>query len=213
MFTGLVEEIGSIVTIRDIGGGRRIRIQCRKILEDIAIDDSICINGACLTVVQVGPKFFEADAVSETVARTTIKSMKTGDWVNLERALQLSDRLGGHWIQGHVDGTGRISGFNQLPNNTLLSVEILPELEKYVISKGSIAVDGISLTVANLEANQVTVAVIPHTIESTTLQYRRVNDIVNIEVDLIGKYVYKFLERMDNPSKLSLNWLKEQGFA
>lgn len=213
MFTGLVEEIGSLIQSREIGSGRRLKIHCSKILEDVAIDDSIAVSGACLTVVAVGDNFFEADAVAETIKRTNLKLLKAGDKVNLERALRPSDRLGGHFMQGHVDGTGQIVHFKHESNNTLLTVQISPELEKFVIPKGSITIDGISLTIAALEGTRVTLAIIPHTVQQTTLQYRRAGHIVNIEVDLIGKYIYKFFEKGHGTSKLSVDWLKEQGFA
>jgi riboflavin synthase len=213
MFTGIIEEIGRISNIYAVGNGLRLIIGCEKILTDIKIDQSISVNGVCLTVVKVASNAFEADAVAETVQRSNLDSLKRGDLVNLERALRLSDRLGGHLVMGHIDGPGTIKNLNILPNNILLTVQISRESAKFVIPKGSIALEGISLTVAQLNHESVTAAIIPHTFENTNLKYKKVGDVLNVEVDMIGKYLYKFLPLQADSNKITENWLREQGFV
>jgi riboflavin synthase len=213
MFTGLIEEIGAIQNIQRVASGLRLKIQCRKILDDLAVDDSVSVNGVCLTVVQFDAATFQADAVAETVARTNLRKLSPGSRVNLERALRLSDRLGGHLVQGHVDGTGVISRFDRLPNNTLLTVKAPAELMQFMIPKGSIAIDGVSLTIADLTESLVTIAVIPHTLEKTILNTGAVGDEVNLEVDLIGKYISRFVNLNRDKNDLTIDKLKNYGFA
>ncbi len=213
MFTGIIEEVGKISNIYSVGNGLRLNIGCEKILTDVKIDQSISVNGVCLTVVKVASNAFEADAVAETVQRSNLKSLKQGDLVNLERALKLSDRLSGHLVMGHIDGPGALKILNILPNNILLTVQISSELAKFVIPKGSIALEGISLTVAKLNHERVTAAIIPHTFENTNLKYKKVGDVLNVEVDMIGKYLYKFLPLQADSNKITGNWLREQGFV
>jgi len=213
MFTGLIEEIGTIENIRQIGSGVRLCIRCAKVLDDLKIDDSICVNGTCLTVVKVEPEYFEADAVAETISRTNLRFLRNGALANLERALRLADRLGGHLVQGHVDGTGKIIQFQKQTNDNVLVIEIPAELTPYVIQKGSIAIDGVSLTIAGVQDKYITLAIIPHTLEQTTLKLKNAGDFVNIEVDLIGKYIYKFVQPFKQPEKLTMNWLTELGYS
>lgn len=213
MFTGLVEEIGTIQKIQQNAAGLRLQIQCREILNDLAVDDSVCVNGVCLTVVSFDQTSFQADAVAETVARTNLKKLKNGSQVNLERALRLSDRLGGHLVQGHVDATGMITRFERLPNNTQLTIKTPPDLTPFMISKGSITINGVSLTIAHLTGSIVTVAVIPHTLNRTILSNCTVGEEVNIEVDLIGKYVAQFMKTMQGEGKITIEHLKLHGFA
>ncbi|CAN5574772.1 riboflavin synthase [soil metagenome] len=184
MFTGLVEELGHVIS-RD---GGRLRIGADLVLEDAKVGDSTSVNGCCLTVVDLGPGWWEADAVEETLARTTLGDLAPGDPVNLERPVRLADRLGGHLVQGHVDAVGEV--VRPAPD---LSVRMSPELVRYVVEKGLIAVDGISLTVVQSRADGFTVAVIPHTAEVTTLGWRQPGDRVNLEVDVIAKYAEKLL--------------------
>jgi riboflavin synthase len=184
MFTGLVEELGSVVSF----DGGRLRIAASTVLEDAKIGDSIAVSGCCLTVVALGPGWWEADVVDESVRRTTLGSLAPGDPVNLERPLRAGDRLGGHIVQGHVDGVGEIDA--GCPD---LAVRLPADLGRYVVEKGSIAIDGVSLTVVHIVADRVTVAVIPHTAEVTTLGSKQPGDRVNLEVDIMAKHAEKLL--------------------
>ncbi|MCI0513097.1 riboflavin synthase [candidate division KSB1 bacterium] len=212
MFTGLVEEIGIVRSLQGTGHGLRISINCQQILSDLKIDQSVNVNGACLTVVQTGHGFFDADVVHETVAMTTLKFLKTGAAVNLERALQLNARLGGHLVSGHVDGIGQIVEFQKSAYDGRLSVELPSELAAFIIPKGSVALDGISLTVAKITGTHLTTAIIPHSLENTTLKHRHIGDWLNIEVDLIGKYVFRRLEKSAGTTQITEKWLQELGF-
>jgi riboflavin synthase len=184
MFTGIVEELGTVAA-RD---GGRFRFAARLVVEDAKVGDSIAVDGCCLTVTDVGDGWWEADAVAETLARTTLGDRHPGDAVNLERPVRLADRLGGHLVQGHVDAVGTIVA--PAPG---LCVSLPPALARYVVEKGSIAVDGCSLTVVDADADRFTVAVIPHTADVTTLGRKQVGDRVNLEVDLVAKYVERLL--------------------
>ena len=212
MFTGISEEIGTVLNSIAIAGGRLFRISCRLSLEDLAPNDSISVNGVCLTATNVEKTAFEATTTEETLQRSTLKDNKTGDRVNLERAMRLSDRLGGHLVQGHVDGVGKIVSVTARGKGRLIKIEIPRYLSKYIIEKGSIAVDGISLTIAELEGNVVTVSVIPHTLENTTLQFSRSGMKVNIEVDYIGKYVERFIQHQDRGTKMDEQRLRSMGY-
>ena len=213
MFTGLIEEIGQVKNIKSISGGISLNIAAKKIMNDIKIDDSVACNGVCLTVTSVGNNHFQADAVGATLEKTTLKSIRKGQQLNLERAVRLTDRLGGHLVQGHVNGIGSISQINKLGENFYLEVVIPENLKKYVIDEGSIAIDGISLTIAKLMNNHVGVSVIPHTWENTTLTYKRIGDSVNIETDLIAKYVEKLLTGgKDDENIFSDRWFKKLGY-
>ena len=184
MFTGIVEELG---TVRRIEGGR-VQIGTVAVIEGAAIGDSIAINGCCLTVVGLGPHWFDADITDESFARTNLGDLKAGDPVNLERPMRVNDRLGGHIVQGHVDAVGEV--VSPTPD---LQVRIASDLMRYVVEKGSITVDGVSLTVVKALPDGFTVALIPHTAEVTTLGRRQPGERVNIEVDLIAKYVEKMM--------------------
>ena len=214
MFTGLIEDIGKITALEKMGDGIRFTIESDK-LNDIQIDDSIAVNGCCLTAVAVRANSFQVEAVEETLKKTTLGGFNVGTQVNLEQAMRLSDRLGGHLVLGHVDGIGHIVSIEERSTSWWVTAEIPSELEKYLIHVGSITIDGISLTVAELANNKVSVSIIPHTWQVTTLGQRRVGDTVNIEADLIGKYVEKLLlkqNRSEVPSKITEEWLKEKGF-
>lgn len=214
MFTGLIEDVGKITAVKKIGDGVRFSISSNK-LNDLEIDDSIAVNGCCLTAVAVQSHIFDVEAVEETLKKTTLSGFGIGTEVNLERAMRLSDRLGGHLVLGHVDGVGRILSIEERSTSWWVTVEIPPELERYLIHVGSIAMDGISLTIAELEGNNVSVSIIPHTWAVTTLAQRHAGELVNIEVDMIGKYVDKLLSRKaeaDTPSRITEEFLKEKGF-
>ncbi len=186
MFTGMVEETGRV---RARGGGR-FEVEAGAVLQDLAVGDSVAHNGCCLTVVEVGAGWYAVEAVPETLARTNLDDLGTGDLVNLERPLRLVDRLGGHLVQGHVDAVGEV--VTPAPD---LRVRMPADLARYVVEKGSIAVDGCSLTVVEVKGDELAVAVIPHTAQVTTLGLRRAGQRVNLEVDIVAKYVERLLGR------------------
>jgi riboflavin synthase len=210
MFTGLIEEIGLVKSIVDKGGGKRIIIECNNILSDIKIDVSVSINGICQTVVKTGNNFFEVDAVEETLKKTTIRYWRNGEPVNLERALKLSDRLGGHLVMGHVDTVGEIIQVTKLESSVKYEILFPEEFSKYIIEHGSIAVDGISLTIAEIHSTSLVVSVIPHTLSKTKMTELKKGDKDNLEFDMLGKYVEKLLSGKTNG--LTLDKLKELGY-
>ena len=212
MFTGLIEEIGRVEKIRESGKGISMRIGCRKVLEDLNLKDSISIDGVCLTVVEINDDHFNVDVVEETITRSNIKTYTTGHKVNLERALLLSQRLSGNLVQGHVDGTAPIKSQEMIENGTILTVEIPADLNEFVVEKGSISLDGISLTVASLIDGELSVALIPHTLESTTIGEKKIGDLINVEVDILAKYAKKMLSGMKEENGMSLEQLGEMGF-
>ncbi|MFZ4585580.1 MAG: riboflavin synthase [Acidimicrobiia bacterium] len=190
MFTGIVEELGRVRAVTPVHGGARIEIDATRVLEDAAIGDSIAVNGCCLTVVTNDGATWAADAQVETLDRTTLGALQAGDPVNLERPVRLADRLGGHLVQGHVDGTATLAERTPLPDaSERLRFTIAPVLLRYVVDKGSITVDGVSLTVAARGADWFEVALIPHTLHVTTLGSLVSGHAVNIEVDVVAKYI------------------------
>jgi riboflavin synthase len=190
MFTGLVEELGRVRAVIPNASGARLQIEASIVLEDAVLGASIAVNGCCLTVVELAADCFAADAVEETLSRTSLGGLGPGDLVNLERPVRLSDRLGGHLVQGHVDGIGKIAGRTPLADgSTRVAVTASKALLRYVVEKGSIAVDGVSLTVAGVDGDGFDFALIPHTATVTTLGRKRVGEPVNLEVDLVAKYV------------------------
>lgn len=212
MFTGLVEEMGIITENKDAGDGKRIRISCEKVLDDLNVKESISVNGVCLTVVDKSDIYFDVDVVSETLKRSNIGDIKVGDKVNLERSLLLTDRLGGHIVQGHIDGTARIRSHIKGANGSTLTIELAENLREFVVEKGSITLDGISLTVAELRKEQLSVALIPHTLETTTLGNREKGDVLNVEVDILGKYVKNMLSSSSEDNILTFDGLKDWGY-
>lgn len=209
MFTGIIENAGAVKRITRKGEDALLVIETSLNLDDIKVGDSIAVNGACLTVTQKMDRSFSADVSAETLARTNLKLLKSGDRVNLEKSLRMNSFLGGHLVLGHVDGLGKIQEKINKANSLQFSVEIDTELGRYIVEKGSVAVDGISLTVNRCEKNRFYVNIIPHTARNTTLEFKKVADLVNIETDIIGKYVEKFL----NPGKgIDMNFLAEHGF-
>ncbi len=212
MFTGIIEEIGKVKELIHLSNGARIKVECFKILEDTKIGDSIAINGCCQTVAEIAPDYFAADVSSETLNITNFSSLKGGNLVNLERALTPSSRIGGHIVQGHIDCTGKFLEFKKLSNFYDMIFELPHENIKYVVKKGSIAVNGVSLTTAEINGNIFKAAVIPHTYRNTNLHSLASGEIVNIETDILGRYVEKFLSPDNNNSTLTENFLKENGF-
>lgn len=211
MFTGIIEEIGSVKNIQKADRSKRFEINAQLVVEDLKIDQSVAVNGVCLTVVAVGKDFFQADAVEETLLKSTLSDLKSGSPVNLERALRLQDRLGGHLVQGHVDCTAIIKSLIRNTDQNTLVVQIPEEINKYTIAKGSISIDGVSLTIAEKDNNFLTMAIIPHTIKHTIFQFKNPGETVNIEVDFFAKYIEQFLNT-SRETKITREWLKEQGF-
>ncbi len=209
MFTGIVEETGTIIAI----GANSITIECQKILEDVKLGDSIMVNGVCQTVIDFGENFFRANLSQETLNITTFSDSKQGDIVNLERALTLNTRLGGHLVSGHTDCKGQLISVQKNNQFYDMTFEIPAEFAKYIAYKGSITVNGISLTIAEINNNTVKVAVIPHTFENTNLKTLKNGDFVNIETDILAKYVEKMLSANDNKSKINMKFLAENGFV
>ena len=216
MFTGIVEELGKIRSLSMNGNSGKIIIQAKKVLENTKIGDSIAVNGICLTVVTMSQDSFTADVMAETVRRSSLGGCSIGDKVNLERAMAADGRFGGHIVAGHIDGTGRILSLEKEENAVWVTIQATPDILKYIVEKGSIAIDGISLTVAYVDDSCFKVSVIPHTGEETTLLKRTPGELVNLETDMIGKYVEKLLglskPEKENTSSLSMDMLRELDF-
>lgn len=209
MFTGIIEEKGQISTISD----KEIVIKCSKVLEGSKIGDSICVNGVCLTISEQNTNSFTADMSAETLRITTFGKLKSGSVVNLERAMPMNGRFGGHVVTGHTDNVAKIIGIKRHDEFCDLEIELTKEQAKYVVKKGSITIDGISLTVAEIQGQKIAIAVIPHTLENTNLIDLKIGDFVNIEVDILAKYIEKFLSTRDNSSGMSLDFLQRNGFC
>ncbi len=212
MFTGLVEEIGIIRAATRQQGGVRFVISAERVLAGLEIGDSVAVSGVCLTVVEKAADRFEVDAVQETLQRSTLARWTEGTAVNLERALAVGGRVGGHFVQGHVDGIGRVQDLQMRPPGYWLTLQLSGACAALCVDKGSIAVDGVSLTIANVNEEVISVAVIPHTAEHTTLRRRRIGDEVNVETDLLGKYVQRLLNGGKPASGLTMEKLSEWGF-
>ncbi len=218
MFTGIVEEIGTVKNI--IKGSRSIKlaIAAQKVLENTNLGDSIAVNGVCLTVTALGKNGFTADVMPESMSKTNMGKLKPGDRVNLERALTLASRLGGHIVSGHIDGVGEIIDMEKDDNAVRVTLTASPKVMKYIVSEGSVALDGVSLTVAHLGESDFTVSLIPHTAQVTTLLDKKVGDKLNVENDVVGKYVERLLdfsaknEIKEKKPSLSLSFLRENGF-
>jgi riboflavin synthase len=191
MFTGIILEAGEVA--RAIGGSGRIRIKGHEAVRALSPGDSVAVEGVCLTTAEVGADFFEADVSAETEAKTTLGGLKAGDAVNLELAMAAAGRLGGHFVQGHVDGVGKVAALARSGEGYVFRFEVPPEIGRYVVEKGSVAVAGISLTAVDVGEGSFAAAIIPHTFENTTLKYRRPGDFVNVEADIIAKYVERFV--------------------
>ena len=193
MFTGIIEGLGNINGIRSTGRGMRLAIEADFSLDQTKIGDSISVNGACLTAIKIDGRRFEVDVSPETLHTTTFDKAKVGDRVNLERSLRLSDRIDGHLVAGHIDGTGIIKQREPLGNAIIVTITVAQSLARYMIAKGSVAVDGISLTINDCDNSSFSVSLIPHTANLTTIGFKNRGDRVNIEADMIGKYVERFV--------------------
>ena len=214
MFTGIIEEIGVVNDVHRTSQGAVLNVGASEVLTDSKVGDSVAIDGVCLTMTQVDSARFTADISAETLRRTTLGNRNRGDGVNLERSLQLNSRLGGHIVLGHVDDVGVISDWRDEGDSSTMRVSASSDVMRYVVFKGSICVDGISLTVANLSETEFEIALIPHTKQVTTIGEKRVGDRVNIEVDLLGRYVEKLLgEKSEHPRSIDFAYLKSHGFA
>lgn len=194
MFTGIVEERGTVASIEQLTNAARVAIRGSMVLSDVKAGDSIAVNGVCLTVVDLGPDFFTADVMEETLKRSSLDAVGAGSEVNLERAARLDSRLGGHLVQGHVDGTGQVLAIEPDEHWTAMRISLPADLGRYVVEKGSITVDGVSLTVVSVDDMGFSVSLIPTTLAETTLGSRQVGDRVNLEVDAIAKYVERLMQ-------------------
>lgn len=217
MFTGIIEELGTVDNIRLLPDSAQLTVRANRVLEGTVIGDSMAVNGVCLTVVRLGSREFTVDVMAETLHKTNLAELKRGSPVNLERALQLQTRLGGHLVSGHVDGVGSISRILPVGIARVSEISAPPALLPYILPKGSVAIDGISLTVVEVTEELFSVSLIPHTSKETTLGSKGIGDKVNLETDLIGKYVARFLthahERKElKKSDLTLDFLAQNGF-
>lgn len=213
MFTGIVEEVGHVKAI----GNGILQIEASRVLEDVHLGDSIAVNGICLTVTRFSSHSFQADVMPETIKRTSLGELKLGSPVNLERALTLASRLGGHIVSGHIDGTGRIVSLKDDKNAILMKIQAKGSILRYIVEKGSVALDGISLTVAEVSNRDFTVSLIPHTRQVTNLSSKGEGSLINIENDVVGKYVEKLLQPAENTAavpkpSITMDFLKQNGF-
>jgi len=214
MFTGIIEEVGRIVRIEQRGENRRITITAANTPKELKPGNSVAVSGVCLTALDIKPGSFCADLAPETWVRTSFSRIHEGALVNLELPMKADGRFGGHIVQGHVDGVGELVALERIADseNFWLRVELPPEIEKYTVYKGSVCIEGISLTVATLEGRRCTIAIIPHTVEMTNLNSLRPGDPVNLEADLIAKYVEKMMTGEPAESSLTVEELVRQGF-
>lgn len=212
MFTGIIEETGTVRSIKNGGRSAVVTVGASKVLDDLKQGDSIAVNGVCLTVISLSESSFSADVMHETMGRSNLWNLNVGSIVNLERAMPLNGRLGGHIVAGHIDGIGVISGMRQDENAVWFTIRTSPDILRFVIEKGSVAIDGISLTIAGVSEQTFSVSMIPHTTRHTTLGKKRIGDAVNLENDCIGKYVEKLLRAPGGQSGISKEFLSRYGF-
>lgn len=214
MFTGIIEELGTVKKLDSLMNSARLTIEANKVIEGSQLGDSIAVNGVCLTVTEISKQYFSVDIMYETLRKTNLQELKQQSKVNLERALLLQTRLGGHIVSGHVDGVGTIRSIKQVGIANVFEVATLDDVTDYMLPKGSIAIDGISLTVVDVHRDSFTVSLIPHTYANTTLGIKGIGATVNLETDIIGKYVAKFLraEKGQEKKDISLNFLAENGY-
>ena len=214
MFTGIIEEVGTVKAVKRSGASSFIEVEAKKVLEDVHTGDSIAVNGVCLTVTHFGGGVFRADVMNETLSRSSLGSLTSGSPVNLERAMAANGRFGGHIVSGHIDGTGTVSDIRNDGIAVWYTIDTSPELLRYIVEKGSIAIDGISLTVAKVTETSFSVSIIPHTAAQTILGTKKTGDIVNLENDIIGKYVEKLMKPLETAPKsgITMEFLARNGF-
>jgi riboflavin synthase len=214
MFTGIIEEVGRVSEIAKRNGNRRLTVAVSQLTRELKKGDSVAVSGVCLTAVEITAKSFAADLADETWRRTSFSRIKQGALVNLELPMSANGRFGGHIVQGHVDGTGKFVALDQIrgAEDYWLRIEIPPELARYVIFKGSLSIEGISLTVAKIEGTRVTAAIIPHTVKMTNLKSLKRDDPVNLEVDLVAKYIEKMIRGESSASSITVERLVGEGF-
>ena len=212
MFTGIIEELGKVKSIAPFEGGSRISIFASKILNDLNINDSVSVSGICLTTVYVDSDYFTVEAVGETLSKTTLSTFRAGQIVNLERAMTLQTRLGGHIVQGHINFISQVESLQSRGRNWLLKIIIPEDQLKYCIKEGSIAIDGISFTIADISSSLISINLIPHSFENTNMQYLRPGDKVNVEVDIIGKYIERLISKSKNENRSVEQWLTNLGW-
>ncbi|SFW11187.1 riboflavin synthase [Ruminococcus flavefaciens] len=214
MFTGIIEEVGTVSRVQHSGNASFIEIQAKKVLEDVHLGDSIAVNGVCLTVTHFGGGVFRADVMNETLSRSSLGSLTNGSPVNLERAMAANGRFGGHIVSGHIDGTGIITDIKNDGIAVWYTVSAAPELLRYIVEKGSIAIDGISLTVAKVTDTSFSVSIIPHTAAQTILSTKKTGDTVNLENDIIAKYAEKLMKPAETPKTggITMDFLAKNGF-
>ncbi|HEX3747861.1 MAG TPA: riboflavin synthase [Bryobacteraceae bacterium] len=213
MFTGIIEEAGTVAALESRAAGARLKVRCARVMPGMAEGASVAVNGVCLTAVDLRPDSFSADLAPETLRRSNLGALRAGSRVNLERPLSPSGRLDGHIVQGHVDATGEFLALEALgDDNWWLRIRVPAEIDRYLVFKGSIAIDGISLTIAGLEADVLSVTVIPHTYRNTTLGGYRAGARVNLECDILAKHVEKLLAKLDLKAPLTVDKLREQGY-
>ncbi|HZG71410.1 MAG TPA: riboflavin synthase [Chondromyces sp.] len=216
MFTGIIEEIGTVEKISRNQESLSMSIAAKKVLEDVALGDSIAVNGVCLTVTSFTKSHFTADVMPETFRDTSLKIITSGSRVNLERAMSANGRFGGHFVSGHIDGVGTISGKKRIENALYITIAFPPAFRTYLLEKGSVALDGTSLTIFKVDENELTISLIPHTQEESILASKAVGDPVNIECDMLAKYVEKMLngkrQQEEKKSSITLSMLEKNGF-
>ncbi len=212
MFTGIIQEIGKIKALARQGTNIAIEVEARKVTPGLEIGDSVAINGACQTVVARGQDYFGVEAVAETLSRTNLGQLAQGSPVNLENPLSLNDLMHGHLVQGHVDCVGRIIEIKPLDGSIIFAFNYPREYEKFLIEKGSVAIDGVSLTVVGVEPSVFRISMISHTVENTIFRYRKAGDLVNLEFDVIAKYIHKMISPRTGESKITIEYLREHGF-
>ncbi len=223
MFNGIIEELGTVTSVKDIGGGKELTISC-KLSSEMEVDNSLCVNGVCQTVVRQEKDSVSVQVIEETLRKTALGSLKPGSNVNLERSLTMAQRIDGHIVQGHVDTTGEVVDVRKEGTNWLYTIAFTPEWRDLVVGRGSIAIDGISLTIARETGNTFTVAIIPYTWENTVIKDRKKGDLVNLEFDVLGKYVLRFMQNREqggdtdgagNPggAGVSEQMLRDSGFT
>ena len=212
MFTGIVEDVGKVTNIKQRTNSMELTIQSDKIIEDMNLGDSIAVNGVCLTVVSFLSNKFTVDVMPETVKATNIHLLSVGSYVNLERAMRANGRFGGHFVSGHVDGIGKIVRKQKYANAVYFDIAISKEISKFCIPKGSITIDGISLTIFGIKHDMLTISIIPHTLGQTILGLKKENDYVNVENDLLGKYIIYQYEQKNNKTSMTIDYLQQNGF-